>query len=188
MNTHLVATINAGNAKFHHRSSMNSFRRCRAAALTGSGRPVTVGHRCHLFCRGPGSASAAVPADTLMKPVGAAKAPSADGFIQRWMILEPIPAKPLTENAVQAEVKKEYFPEQFTVIPHDGDKVKVGGAGTDLACRRHEELQRRPVSIRARLGKETSNVLFWAVTVVDCSSGDACVAWPSAPMRLPCGG
>src|SRR5580658_6084490 len=63
---------------------------------------------------------------TLTKPASPEKAPDADGFIQRWLLLEPIPSNGLTDSAVQAAVKKEYFPNQFTVIPHDGDKVTVG--------------------------------------------------------------
>ena len=54
-------------------------------------------------------------------------APDPAGFVQRWLILEPIRVAPqLTDSAVQAVVKKEYFPNQFTVIPHDGDKMTVG--------------------------------------------------------------
>ena len=37
------------------------------------------------------------------------------------------PVNGLTDNVVQAMVKKEYFPDQFTVIPKDGDKVTVDG-------------------------------------------------------------
>jgi len=82
-------------------------------------------------------------------------------------LLEPIPTNGLTDSAVQAAVKKEYFPNQFTVIPHDGDKVTVGNA--ELAVRRrHESLQRQPLSLRHALGKPTSDVLFWAVTIVNC--------------------
>ena len=63
-----------------------------------------------------------------MRPTTPEKAPAADGFIQRWLLLEPIAANGLTDSAVQATVKKEYFPNQFTVVPHDGDKVTVGDA------------------------------------------------------------
>jgi hypothetical protein len=51
-----------------------------------------------------------------------------DGFIPRWLLLEPIATTGLTPSAVQAAAKKEYFPNQFTVIPRDGDKVMVGGS------------------------------------------------------------
>ena len=62
---------------------------------------------------------------TLMRPPTPTKAPDEEGFIRRWLILEPIGVNGLTDSAVQAAVKKERFPNQFTVIPHDGDKVNV---------------------------------------------------------------
>src|SRR5580693_7865816 len=69
-----------------------------------------------------------VSVPTLAKPASPEKAPDGDGFIQRWLLLEPIPSFGLTDGAVQATVKKEYFPGQFTVIPSDGDKVTVGSS------------------------------------------------------------
>ena len=105
---------------------------------------------------------------TLTKPASAEKTPGADGFIQRWLILEPIPVNGLTESAVQAIVKKEYIPDQFSVIPHDGDTVRVGGA--DLAWYAVDtKLYNVNLYHFARaLGKPTSDVLFWAVTTVNC--------------------
>jgi hypothetical protein len=44
---------------------------------------------------------------------------------RQW--LEPIRANGLTDSAVQAAVKADYFPNQFTIIPRDGDIVTVGG-------------------------------------------------------------
>jgi len=70
-------------------------------------------------------AAAQVAPVTLMRPTTPDKSPAPDGFIQRWLVLEPIPANGLTDSAVQAIVKKEYFPNQSTVTPHDGDKVIV---------------------------------------------------------------
>ena len=66
------------------------------------------------------------------------KAPDADGFLQRWVLLEPI-NKPnrsntvFTDSYVRANLTAEYFPNQLTVLPHDGDKVTV--AGEELAWR-----------------------------------------------------
>src|SRR6185503_7192325 len=57
-----------------------------------------------------------VPASTLIAPATPEKAPDAAGFIQRWLLLEPIDANGLTDSVVQATVKKEYFPNQFTVV------------------------------------------------------------------------
>ncbi len=59
------------------------------------------------------------------------KAPDADGFIQRWLLLEPI-ANGLRGNTGFNEayirntfINTESFPNQFTVTPKDGDKVTV---------------------------------------------------------------
>ncbi len=105
---------------------------------------------------------------TLSKAISPERPPDAQGFIQRWLILEPIPTTGLTTSAVQAAVKKEYFPNQFTIVPHDGERTTVN----------NEELTWYAVDTRLynvnlyhfahALGKPTSDVLFWAVTVVNC--------------------
>ena len=74
------------------------------------------------------AAAAQVPPITLTPPASPEKGPDGDGFIQRWLILEPIESNGLTDSAVQAAVKKEYFPNQFTLVPRDGDKVTAGDA------------------------------------------------------------
>lgn len=111
---------------------------------------------------------AQTPPVTLTKPASLEKAPDADGFIQRWLLLEPIGANGLTDSAVQAAVKKEHFPDQFTVIPRDGDKVNAGGA--ELTWHAVDTLNYN-VNLfhfaRAQ-GKKTSDVLFWAVTIIHC--------------------
>ena len=113
-------------------------------------------------------AAAQVAPVTLMRPTTPDKAPAVDGFIQRWLVLEPIPANGLTDGAVQALVKKEYFPNQFTVIPHDGDKVTVG----DTQLTWHAEDTRlynlNLYHFAHALDRPTTNVLFWAVTLVNC--------------------
>lgn len=106
-------------------------------------------------------------AQTLTPPKTAEKAPDQEGFIQRWLLLEPIPANGLTDNVVQAAVKKEYFPNQFTVIPRDGDKVKVGDAELTWHAVDTALYNVNLFHFARELGKNTSNVLFWAVTVVN---------------------
>ena len=108
------------------------------------------------------------PAPSLVRPSSASKAPDAAGFLQRWLLLEPIRVAPqLTDSAVQAVVKKEYFPNQFTVIPHDGDTVTIG----DEALKWHSvdtiAYNVNLFHFAYALNKPTSNVLFWAVSVVN---------------------
>jgi hypothetical protein len=105
---------------------------------------------------------------TLTRPTSADSAPDSEGFIPRWLVLEPIRANGLTDSIVQKAVKTEYFPNQFTVVPHDGDKVSVGG--TELAWHA-VETKKYNVNLyhfAYALEKPTTNVLFWAVTTVNC--------------------
>ena len=108
------------------------------------------------------------PASSLTRPASAEKAPDADGFMQRWFILEPIRANGLTDSAVQAAVKKEYFPSQFSVIPRDGDKVTVGGEELTWHAVDSKEYNVNLYHFAYALGQPTSYVLFWAVTIVNC--------------------
>lgn len=101
-------------------------------------------------------------------PTLAEWAPDANGFIQHWLILEPIPANGLTDSLVQSAVKTEYFPNQFTVIPHDGDRVTVNGKELTWHVVDTNDYNVNLYYFAYRLGKPTSNVLFWAVTIVNC--------------------
>ena len=104
----------------------------------------------------------------LVRPATTAKAPDADGFLQRWMILEPIRvAGQLTDSAVQALVKTAHFPEQFTVLPRNNDTLKVGDA--ELAWHMVDTASYNVNLYHFAYGlkKPTSNVLFWIVTVVE---------------------
>lgn len=91
-----------------------------------------------------------------------------EGFIQHWLILEPIRVSgQLTDSAVQAVVKSEYFPDQFAVIPRDGDKVTVAGADLVWHAVDTPDYNVNLYHFAYGLKKPTSNVLFWAVTVVN---------------------
>jgi hypothetical protein len=140
---------------------MNLFRKYRTWALA-----VLVSLELLAIAAG---AAAPVSWPTLTKPATPEKAPDADGFLQRWLLLEPIPANGLTDSAVQSIVKKEYFPNQFTVIPHDGDKVTVGNAELTWYAVDTKLYNVNLYHFAHALGKPTSDVLFWAVTIVNCA-------------------
>jgi hypothetical protein len=116
----------------------------------------------------PAAPAARPPAPSLVRPTSAAKAPDADGFLRRWLVLEPIRVSgQLTDSAVQAAVKTEYFPGQFTVVPRDGEKVTAGDAELAWHAVDTTNYNLNLYHFAYALGKPTSNVLFWAVTVVD---------------------
>ena len=112
-------------------------------------------------------AAAETAAPTLTNPPPGEVAVDARGFIRRWLLLEPIDSIGLTDSAVQAAVHKSYFPEQFTVIPRDTDKVKVGETELTWHAVETKNYNVNLFHFARALGKKTSDVLFWAVVTVN---------------------
>ena len=100
------------------------------------------------------------------------KTPDADGFIQRWLLLEPI-SKPnprnnvFTDSYVRTAFTTEYFPNQFTGIPKDGEKVKVGEQELMWHALESTNFNVKLFRFAYGLDKTIYGVLFWAVTVVN---------------------
>ncbi|WP_100615217.1 acetylxylan esterase [Confluentibacter citreus] len=98
--------------------------------------------------------------------------PDADGFIQRWLLLEPI-NKPNRSNTVFTDsyLRKTfdtlYFPKQFTIIPKHGDKVKVGDQELKWHALESTNFNVKLFRFAFGLDKQIYGVLFWAVTVVN---------------------
>lgn len=100
--------------------------------------------------------------------------PDAEGFIRRWLLLEPI-AKPNRSNAVFTDsyIRKafttEYFPNQFTVLPEAGAKVRVGNQKLTWHALDSKNFNVKLFRFAHGLDKNVYGVLFWAVTVVNCA-------------------
>jgi hypothetical protein len=100
------------------------------------------------------------------------KATDKDGFIQRWLLLEPI-NKPNRSNTVftgtyvRNAFNTEYFPNQFTVIPREGDKVIVGDQELVWHAVDSANFNIKLFRFAYGLNKPTYGVIFWAVTVVN---------------------
>jgi hypothetical protein len=129
-------------------------------------------HAADAPARGPAAPKAAplgLDASPSIKPakLGTAKV-GADGFLNRWFLLDPIPGNgQVTETAVRAAMQKEYFPDQYSVVPHEGDKVKVGDAEYTWRAIENKFHNVNLYHFAFYQGKETSNVVFWGVTIVD---------------------
>ena len=100
-----------------------------------------------------------------------AATPDRDGFLRRWLLLEPID-KPNRSNTgftatyVRQALTTPSFPGQFTAMPRDGQVVQ---AAQSL---RWHALDSTAFDVKLfdfakGLGKPTYGVIFWAVTVVD---------------------
>jgi len=107
------------------------------------------------------------PAASLARPTAGPKTPDADGFLRRWLLLEPQPINgQLGQTAVQATVATAEFRSQLTALPRDGDTVTVGT--TQLAWHAVDTLGYN-VNLHHfayALNKPTSNVLFSVATLV----------------------
>ncbi len=98
--------------------------------------------------------------------------PDAEGFIRRWLLLEPI-NKPNRSNVVFTDsylnktFTTEYFPNQFTMLPKDGESVTVEGQQLAWHALESKNFNIKLFRFASGLKKQVYGVLFWAVTVVN---------------------
>jgi hypothetical protein len=106
------------------------------------------------------------------KATASKKTPNSEGFIQRWLLLEPI-NKPNRSNAVftdsylRTAFTTEYFPNQFTLIPKDGEKVKAAEQELTWHALESTNFNVKLYRFAYELRKPTYGVLFWAVTIIN---------------------
>ena len=99
--------------------------------------------------------------------------PDSEGFIRRWLLLEPID-KPnrsntvFTDSYIRKAFATEYFPGQFTTLPKDGDRVKAGQQKLTWHALDSKLFNVKLFRFASGLQKHVYGVLFWAVTVINC--------------------
>ena len=124
--------------------------------------------------------------------------PDENGFIRRWMLLEPID-KPNSGNTVFTDTylrehfNRQYFKGQQTILPKDGQKVTAvfkqeqAPAGFGRGAQAPAQLEVKTVKqtltwhaldsenfnvklfrFAEKWGTKVYGVLFWAVTIIDC--------------------
>ena len=128
----------------------------------------------------------------------AAAQPDANGFIRRWMLLEPIDYNVrsntiLTESYLNENLAKQYFKGQFDdkKLPRDGEKVNaigiaVAGGPADTRMQtgpaatkevkqtlkwhavESESYNVKVFRFAEANGCQPYNSLFWGVTIIDC--------------------
>ncbi len=96
-----------------------------------------------------------------------------DGFIRRWMLLEPI-SKPNRSNTVFTDsylnhvLDSVYFKGQFVDIPKNGGKVKAGTAKLAWHALDSRLFNVKLYRFAAALKKPVYGVIFIVMTVIDC--------------------
>lgn len=153
------------------------------AQVADGGAPTTRGARG----RGMPAIERAKATD-LEKPTTPTKPVDAQGFIRRWLILDPITALGVTQNEVQAVVKTQHFPDELTLIPRDGMTVNMNGAKLTWHAIDTREFKVNLYHFGPMINKPTNNVFFWVVTIINCpeeipearlaiGSNDASIWW-----------
>jgi hypothetical protein len=130
--------------------------------------PVDLAARQAAATSQPATTAPRSPARSLTRPVTPSATPDAAGFIRRWLVLEPVRVPPqLTEPAVREAVAKAALPEGAGPLPRDGDVVTIDGATAAWHAVDTRGYNVNLFHFAYALDKPTSNVLFWAVTVID---------------------
>ena len=99
--------------------------------------------------------------------------PDEEGFIRRWMLLEPID-KPNRSNTVFTDTYlrehfyRNYFKDQFSILPADGQRVKADKQTLTWHALDSENYHVKLFRFADGLNKQIYGVLFWAVTVIEC--------------------
>jgi hypothetical protein len=101
------------------------------------------------------------------------KAPDTNGFIQRWLVLEPVKKdiarnNTLTEKYLRTTFSADNFSTDFTVIPKNGKKVKVGGQELKWYALDTKTFNFNLYHFTYAINKPPYGVLFWLVTVINC--------------------
>ena len=102
----------------------------------------------------------------------AKKAPDAKGFIQRWLVLEPIKKNIqrnniFTDNYLRTTFFADNFSNDFTVIPKNGETVKVGDQELKWYALDSKLFNFKLYRFSYAINKPQNGVLFWVVTVID---------------------
>lgn len=102
------------------------------------------------------------------------KAPDASGFIQRWLVLEPIKKSEktnsqLTEGYLKTTFAANNFSQDYNAIPKNGETVKMGGQDLKWYALDSKSFNFNLFHFSYATNKTRNGVLFWLVTVINCT-------------------
>jgi hypothetical protein len=103
----------------------------------------------------------------------AKKAPDAKGFIQRWMLLEPVRKdiarnNIFTDNYLRTTFSTDNFSSDYTTVPKNGEMVKAGNQELKWYALDSKTFNFNLYHFTYAINKPPYGVLFWLVTVINC--------------------
>ena len=106
-------------------------------------------------------------------PNSATATPDENGFIRRWLLLDPID-KPnrsntvFTDSYLKEQFNQTYFNNQMTTLPKPGEKVRAGNQTLEWHALDSERYNVKLFRFADINQKQTYGVLFWGVTIIEC--------------------
>ncbi|HLO42727.1 MAG TPA: hypothetical protein VK175_00265 [Leadbetterella sp.] len=104
----------------------------------------------------------------------APKKPDAKGFIQRWLVLEPVKKNIarnniITDNFLKTTFSADNFSNDYNMIPKDGESVKIGDQDLKWYALDSKTFNFNLYHFTYALNKPKYGILVWLVTVINCT-------------------
>lgn len=101
------------------------------------------------------------------------KAPDAKGFIQRWLVLEPIKKEIarnniFTDSYLRTDFTENNFSADYGMVPKKDEKIKVGSQELKWHALDSKLFNFKLFRFAYAIRKPQNGVIFWAVTVINC--------------------
>jgi len=101
------------------------------------------------------------------------KAPDAKGFIQRWLVLEPVKKNlrsnsSITESYLRTTFASENFSQDLNIVPQNSQVNNIGGQDLKWYALDSKSFNFNLYQFSYATNKTRAGVLFWLVTVIDC--------------------
>ena len=102
----------------------------------------------------------------------AKKTPDAKGFIQRWLVLEPVKKdiarnNILTDSFLKATFSKDNFSSDLTTIPKNNDSINLGNQDLKWYALDSKTFNFNLFHFTYAINKPRYGILVWLVTVID---------------------
>lgn len=107
-------------------------------------------------------------------PASAAKkAPDTKGFIQRWLVLEPVKKDIVrnnifTDNYLRTTFLADNFSGDYNTVPKNGELLKVGNQELKWYALDSKAFNVNLYHFTYAINKPRYGILVWLVTVIDC--------------------
>ncbi|MGZ3948731.1 MAG: hypothetical protein ACXVKK_11470 [Flavisolibacter sp.] len=103
---------------------------------------------------------------------GVKKAPNDKGFIQRWLVLEPVRKdiarnNILTDSYLNTTFSTDNFSDDFTIVPKNGETVKLGSQELKWYALDSKTFNFNLYHFTYAINKPTYGILVWLVTVIN---------------------